>query len=97
MSKILISLMTFISMSAFAVEEINYTAPCHDTREVYNALTSEYNETLVLGGKSQSGIMTLWVNTDTRSWTIMITNKEKTCVISAGDNLTAKGESGKSL
>jgi hypothetical protein len=97
MSKILISLLTLVSINAFAVEEINYTVPCHDTREVYNELTSEYNETIVLGGKSQIGIMTLWVNTDTRTWTIMITNKEKTCVISAGDNLSIKGESGKSL
>lgn len=68
---------------------IQTTLPCHDTKEIINVLRKQYKEFPFSLGKANDdaeSIMSLWVNPTSKSWTILATKNDITCVIGTGEN-----------
>lgn len=92
--KILLGTMLLtLCLTANAQEEQVFKSYCDNTDKIFNDLRTSYGEQPLLGGKGPSdstGVMTLWVNPSTKSWTILVTYPEKTCVIGGGTNFTLR-------
>ena len=98
----------FISMASdiFAkddknIEGIIIEMPCYETSDLIKTLTSKFKEKPVLIGKveDQAGsMMSFWVNDSEKSWTIISTKDEVSCVVGYGKNLNViLRKSGKEL
>lgn len=89
--KLLLGTMLTLCLNANAQEEQSFKSYCDKTEKIFNDLRTNYREQPLLGGKGPSnttGVMTLWINPTTNSWTILVTYPEKTCVIGGGVDLT---------
>jgi hypothetical protein len=71
-------------------EVIDTQAYCDTTEKIVKDLTAKYGETPILIGSSgdvAKSTMTLWTNPKTKSWSIIATSKETSCIIGVGDKL----------
>lgn len=71
---------------------------CASTEMILNGIKEKYNEDLLfLGGPSpaenENNFTTLFVNKDTGTWTILLTNKKEkiTCVLASGETFQSFG------
>jgi hypothetical protein len=86
-------LLASLASNVHAQEEQTFKSYCDKTEKIFNELRTSMGEQPLLGGRGpegSTGIMTLWVNPSTRSWTILVTYPEKTCVIGGGSNITLR-------
>jgi hypothetical protein len=68
---------------------------CDDTTKIAKLLVEEYKEVPVVVGSTENkygNMMTLWTNPETRTWTILITKKDKSCVLDAGGKFEVVGK-----
>jgi len=68
---------------------------CDDTIKIAKLLVEEYKEVPVVVGSTDNvygNIMTLWTNPETRTWTILVTKKDKSCVLDAGGKFEIVGK-----
>lgn len=68
---------------------VDIKIPCDDTKFVIDTLKNDYKEMIVAFGKTHDNAgstMSIWVNPTTKSWTILATLKDVTCIIGVGDN-----------
>ncbi len=71
-------------------EVIETQAFCDATEKIVKDLTSKYGETPILIGSSgdvAKSTMTVWTNPKTKSWSIVATSKDVSCIIGVGDRL----------
>lgn len=82
--------MAFIAPQASNAEEIITTQIyCDDTKKIVNTLRQTFREMPFVYGKTNDdakSVMSLWINPTTKSWTIVATKKDTSCVIGVGDN-----------
>jgi len=93
--KFIIALLMVLSVPVYAeIQPFETRLPivCGDTNNILEGLREEYGEELVFitQGKTADGNLvshSLWINTNTQTWSFLATNKEKgaTCVVSSGD------------
>ena len=57
---------------------------CADTKTVFSELKTEFQEKAAFGGVTKSSVMLFWMNAKTKSWTVTMTNGDKTCIIASG-------------
>lgn len=77
-------------------ETITAEFPCEKTSVILKTLVSTYKEQPYLFGLADDVVnskMSLWVNPKTKSWTILATKDDITCVIGTGKNFTLLGVS----
>lgn len=70
-------------------ELVDIKVPCTNTKIIVDSLSKEYRETPFVLGRANDrakSVMSLWVNPITKSWTIIATMSEVSCVIGAGDS-----------
>lgn len=75
---------------SIATEIVPTQMQCDTTKKITNSLLSVYKENPIIIGVASDGassIMTLWVNTSTKSWTILATKGDVSCVIGHGSEL----------
>jgi hypothetical protein len=64
----------------------------HD--RVFTMLRDEFGEHPLVaargGTEEQGGVMTLTVNPETKSWTILVITKDKTCILGGGTDFTIR-------
>lgn len=63
---------------------------CEDTKTVLNVL-KKYKETpFIFGstGDQAKSLMSVWINPNTKSWTITATVKDITCIVGYGGDIT---------
>jgi hypothetical protein len=73
-----------------ANETVTYEAICDDTKKMVSVLTDKYKEKPIVIGDAvdrAASIMTLWTNKKTKTWSIIATKGEISCLIGAGGNL----------
>lgn len=62
---------------------------CASAADVASILSQKYGESIAMSGVStRGGLMQIWGNDDTGSWTVTISNGEITCVVAHGDGFT---------
>jgi hypothetical protein len=74
-----------------SAETITNTMPCGETKVVTKHLMEKFNEApIILGVASDAAnsVMSLWINPQTKSWTILATKSDISCVIGVGNDFT---------
>lgn len=94
LNKLLLAATLLTATVAGAQTEQAIRVNCLDTKILYDVLTKEYGEQLLLYGRGpegSTGIMNLWVNGTTLTWTIVVTNTDGTsCIIGNGRELAIR-------
>lgn len=68
-------------------ETIDIELTCFDTDKLFTLLKTSYIELPIITGRVEdqaNSIMTLWINAENKSWTIVATIDEKSCVVGYG-------------
>jgi hypothetical protein len=71
-------------------EIVDIKIECYNTSRVFTELQKTYKETPILLGRTSDeakSTMTLWINTNTKSWTIVATKDTLSCIVGSGDNV----------
>lgn len=94
---IAIVLASILSSSTFAEVEadtdpiiIKADIPCYDTETVINTLKKQYKEVPIIYGMAsdQAGsTMSVWTSPSSKSWTILATKGDVSCIIGTGVEL----------
>jgi len=62
---------------------------CASAADVVSILSQRYGESVAMSGASMSGgLLQIWGNDDTGSWTATVSNGEITCIVAQGDGFT---------
>ena len=88
MRKTIITLALLFSTTTFAQEVINLTKSikCSNVESVMQYFTEQYKERPVWVGKTTNGThVTLLVNKEKRSWTLIEYDSKLACILGAGD------------
>lgn len=84
-------LMILISLSInVKAETLSTEFPCGETKKITEFLKERYNEAPIILGKTDDvakSLMSLWVNKNSGSWTLLATKEELTCIIGTGTDL----------
>ena len=81
--------MACTALPASSNEVITFESYCDETRKIGQELSEKYQEyPLVYGNTADIGksLMSLWINPTTKSWTIVATKDDLSCIIGYGDN-----------
>lgn len=68
---------------------------CDDTAKIAKLLVDQYKEVPIVIGSTDNtygSVMTLWTNPETKTWTILITKKDKSCVLDTGGKFEVVGK-----
>lgn len=80
-----------VGVKASAQDSRVVRVQCGPTKDVVESLIRDFGEKPIIYGKGpdgENGVMTLWVNEQTLTWTVITTHGERSCVIGGGQNLT---------
>jgi hypothetical protein len=74
-----------LSLSCINLATPANAATCGGTADFYATLTTDHNESPVWVGATNDGAMIeVWANSQTQSWTVMISNRGVSCLVAAG-------------
>jgi hypothetical protein len=94
LNKLLLAATLLTATATHAQTQQAIRVNCIDTKILYDTLTKEHGEQPLLYGRGpegSTGIMNLWVNGTTLTWTIVVTNTDGTsCIIGNGRELTIR-------
>lgn len=84
---LLTSLTIVASGCAYAAQESSMKIVCDRTEAVVDFLKKRHGESLIAAGRmsDSKGVTTLWVNSDTKSWTVVTTKNNQSCIVLDGD------------
>ncbi len=79
---------------AFSQEKQLIQIHCDKTETVISTIRKEYGQEMLLWGKGpegSTGLMSLWINASTNTWTMLVSHQdEKTCIIGGGRDFTVR-------
>jgi len=84
---LLIGMACIVPLASNASEIITTEIYCDKTTTIMETLRKEYKEFPFTVGKANDiagSMMSFWINPTTKSWTILSTKKDITCVIGTG-------------
>ena len=91
---LIVVLLITASTQMFAQEsqviEMQKNVFCFQTQSVLDKIVNEYKEVPLWVSKLSNSNVTLFVNYDTKSWTLLQWSNELACVIEAGENYILK-------
>ena len=91
LSYLLIGMIFLISMqSKAATEVLTFKAVCNDTKVITDNLIKRYKEMPIIFGNAEDeakSTMSFWVNPKNKSWSIVATKDNISCVIGTGTDL----------
>lgn len=87
----LLPLPLFAEQDFFAAPEntITYDADCFDNDTVVRTLKNVYNEIPIITGQAgdlTKSFVSIWINPLEKTWTIVATHNETSCIIGTGIN-----------
>lgn len=93
---LMLGLISVLPIQGNAGEMVATEMYCSTTKELIKDIKEKYKESLVVVGKTSDeaqSIMTIWVNSETKSWSIIATKGEYSCLVGAGEkfNMLNKG------
>lgn len=89
MKKLLLSLLLLPTL-ANSSEILTSEMYCDDTKMIVKELTNKYHEEPFLVGQANDvagSVMTFWMNPLTKSWTIVATKGDLSCLVGVGEEL----------
>ena len=87
LTTLLLSLTLLTAQAKSPEEVVNIEITCYDTNELIKILRENYNEYPMVMGITNDKVnstMSIWVSPKEKSWTILATKKELSCVIGTG-------------
>jgi hypothetical protein len=88
---LLVSLgITNISYSQDIVEAISVDLPCYNTKELFKSLREKYKELPIVtgtAGDQAESTVSIWMDPIEKSWTIVTTKKELSCIVGLGTDI----------
>jgi hypothetical protein len=60
-------------------------AQCAPDKEVEELLLSRYGEVVIFEGATAQGLVQLWINDITGTWTATVSTNGQTCLVSSGE------------
>jgi hypothetical protein len=63
---------------------------CDETKKIVKSLREEYKEAPFMIGKAgdvAGSVMTFWINPETKSWSIVATKDNTSCIVGVGDSI----------
>ena len=93
MKKFILSLLLSVSTVACSQQENAKPVLCMDTKEMFDAIFEEYNESIlmVLDQDSFPNKIVLTVNHTTKTWSLVEYNTGIACLLGSGNNYTIMG------
>ncbi len=95
MKKAVIALILFatgLTASSQDLQQRSIRVVCGETKKMFNDLATDYGEKPIIYGRGpgeRPGIMTMWVNEETLTWTLVVTHSNGTsCIIGGGTDFT---------
>jgi hypothetical protein len=86
--KSLPALLLLTSTCVFGGEISSADMYCDDTKTIVKTLREDYKEAPIIIGKASDmagSVMTLWINPETKSWSIIATKDNTSCIIGVGE------------
>jgi hypothetical protein len=88
---LLVSLgITNVSYSQDIVEAISIDLPCYNTKELFKSLREKYKELPIVtgtAGDQAESTISIWMDPIEKSWTIVTTKKELSCIVGLGTDI----------
>jgi hypothetical protein len=88
---LLVSLgITNVSYSQDIVEAISVDLPCYNTKELFKSLREKYKELPIVtgtAGDQAESTVSIWMDPIEKSWTIVTTKKELSCIVGLGTDI----------
>jgi len=81
---------TNISYSQEIVEAISVDLPCYNTKELFKSLREKYKELPIVtgtAGDQAESTVSIWMDPIEKSWTIVTTKKELSCIVGLGTDI----------
>jgi len=81
---------TNISYSQDIVEAISVDLPCYNTKELFKSLREKYKELPIVtgtAGDQAESTVSIWMDPIEKSWTIVTTKKELSCIVGLGTDI----------
>ena len=81
---------TNISYSQEIVEAISIDLPCYNTKELFKSLREKYKELPIVtgtAGDQAESTVSIWMDPIEKSWTIVTTKKELSCIVGLGTDI----------
>jgi hypothetical protein len=81
---------TNISYSQEIVEAITIDLPCYNTKELFKSLREKYKELPIVtgtAGDQAESTVSIWMDPIEKSWTIVTTKKELSCIVGLGTDI----------
>lgn len=66
---------------------LTFEAPCYHTKTLFDTLKKQYKEAPIIAGNASDvagSTMSLWMNPQDHTWTIVATKDDLSCVIGVG-------------
>jgi hypothetical protein len=79
-----------ISYSQEIEEAISIDLPCYNTTKLFKNLREKYKELPIVTGTADDeakSTISLWMNPVEKSWTIVTTKKELSCIVGLGTDI----------
>lgn len=87
--RLLLTSLLFCSI-AQAGERLPTDMYCDDTKSIVKSLREDYKEAPFIIGKAgdiAGSVMTLWINPETKSWSIIATKDNTSCIVGVGESV----------
>ena len=88
---LMIGLVSLLPIQSNAGEMVPTEMYCSTTKELAKDLKDKYKEVPLLVGKTideAKSVMSFWVNPETKSWSIIATKGDYSCLVGAGENFS---------
>lgn len=86
-----LALIAAMTSSVSKPTEINRKIVCEDTEIVFKNLAESYNETpIIMGNNDEGNVTVITANLTTLTWTILILEKNRTCIQDSGEGFKFK-------
>ena len=90
LTTILLSLIVFAAQAKSPEEVVSVDINCYDTETLFKTLKEDYYEyPIILGitNDKANSTMSVWMQPREKSWTIVATKQDISCIIGTGTNL----------
>lgn len=86
----ILGILLLTSLTCQAGELVQTEMYCDSTKEIGKTLLDTYGEIPVVTGIASDeakSLFTIWTNNETKTWTLVATKDETSCIIGVGDKL----------
>ena len=86
----LLPLLFLVVATLASAETLTAEMYCDKTETILKSLRDEYKESPIITGKASDmagSLMTFWINAETKSWSIVATKDNTSCIVGVGESV----------